>query len=260
MQNYKVNFGLLFIICLIIMVLNEVWVIFNNMPEIFMYGDIIYHFIASSLSIVNNIAIGITSAIIFYYVVEFLNKKKDYEIYSDVRANIYFMFYEHLEVLTKLNHFNGISKKKKNRPNMFNIYDIPLLISLFEEISTDKQIEIIKKELVDFFRTQSNEQIELFAEGFTKYIERIQNMSDYRYFKDSKELIETICIIYNDDFYTIVGLIFNSNENNRSDYLEVLANDYFSFLKATIDFYIELDKFIDSINNKKVKTFITMLD
>lgn len=82
MKEYKIDFGLGFLLCILMMVFNEVWTILGNLPEAFPYGDFIYHIIVGVVAIINNLAIGIAAAIIFYYAVQFIDKKKNYEIYT----------------------------------------------------------------------------------------------------------------------------------------------------------------------------------
>ncbi|MDD2402243.1 MAG: hypothetical protein PHI90_09680 [Clostridia bacterium] len=54
--------------------------------------------------------------------------------------------------------------------------------------------------------------------------------------------------------------VFDEKEKNSSAYIETMADDYYRFLESTIEFYIELEKFIVSIEKKDIWTFIQMLE
>lgn len=261
MKKYKIDFGVAFIACLLIMIFYEGWKVLDTLPEIFQSGDIVYHFIAGVISIINQLAIGIASAIIFYYFVEFLDKKKNYEIYTNVRRDILFLCYSHLHLLTKIETFKVINNRDRRVADFYDCYDIPLLVNLFENNSTAGQIEKIKNEIIEFFKTQSKKQIGEFTDSFKRDIELLKNKVNYRYFKESKDLIESIYLWYDDDFEMISQIyIFDEDEKNRSAYIETMADDYYRFLESTIVFYVELEKFIVSIEKKDIWTFIQMLE
>lgn len=259
MIKHKTDFGTIFIICLLINLCNEIWTLMDKIPEIFNYGDIFYHIFKIIFSIISSIAASIIAAIIFYYIVEFIGKKKDYENYTTIRKYIFFMFYNHLTILTKLNSFSEIKNRKRRIPDFYDIYDIPVLAKLYKDINTEKKILVFKKELSDFFENKND--IENFSNSFEKAIESIKNMTIYRYFKDSKCLIESIYTIYNNDFQISSMLYTSENDvKNKSNYLDELVDDYFEFLNATVEFYIELEKFIECIDKKNFRIFIKMLD
>ncbi|MDD4049067.1 MAG: hypothetical protein PHI90_09685 [Clostridia bacterium] len=190
MKKYKIDFGVTFIVCLLIMIFNEAWNVLDALPEFFQNGDTVYHFIAGVTSIINHLAIGIASAIIFYYSVEFLHKKKNYEIYTNIRRDILFLCYSHLRVLTKIETFKDINKRKRRVADFYDCYDIPLLVNLFEDNSSEKQVEKIKSEVKDYFKRMNKKQIEEFTDSFKRDIELLKNKANYRYFKGSKDLIE----------------------------------------------------------------------
>ncbi|MDD2402242.1 MAG: hypothetical protein PHD60_08605 [Clostridia bacterium] len=190
MKKYKIDFGVTFIVCLLIMIFNEAWNVLDALPEFFQNGDTVYHFIAGGTSIINHLAIGIASAIIFYYSVEFLHKKKNYEIYTNIRRDILFLCYSHLRVLTKIETFKDINKRKRRVADFYDCYDIPLLVNLFEDNSSEKQVEKIKSEVKDYFKRMNKKQIEEFTDSFKRDIELLKNKANYRYFKGSKDLIE----------------------------------------------------------------------
>jgi hypothetical protein len=50
------------------------------------------------------------------------------------------------------------------------------------------------------------------------------------------------------------------NDTNKEELLSEVVNDYMNFLDASVELYEELEKFIESIEKKKIITFIKMLD
>jgi hypothetical protein len=261
MRKYKADFNLLFIISIIVMIFSVIWIELDKLPEAFRYGDILYHIIADITSILNNLSIGIATSIIFFYFLEFINKKKEYEAYADIRGKVLWIFYHHLQILTKLNQFNDINKRKRRVENFYDYHDIPVLVRLIREVSTEKDIINIKKELNDFFKEQSSENIKKFSDSFQAGINVLRDRMNYRYFKGSKSLINSIYMSYTDEFSMIADMdINNEPEINKEDYFELLVNDYFEFLIYTVDFYEELEKFINCLDEKRFKVFIEMLD
>lgn len=75
-QKYNIQFGLPFIICVCIMLFEKVYLMLNDLPELFNGADIIYHSVTNILSVITQLAASVAAAIIFYYCAEFLNKKK----------------------------------------------------------------------------------------------------------------------------------------------------------------------------------------
>lgn len=74
------------------------------------------------------------------------------------------------------------------------------------------------------------------------------------------DLISSVYLLYNDDFSIIQGIYIKDKDNNKEELLSELVKDYMSFLDVSIELYEELDIFIESIEKKKIFTFIKMLD
>ncbi|WP_148709835.1 hypothetical protein [Hungatella hathewayi] len=100
-QKYNIQFLIPFIICVCIMLFEKIYLMFNNVPELFDGADIIYHSIANILSVITQLAASVAAAIIFYYCAEFFNKKKDMEKYSVIRRTLLIQMYFFMEKLTK---------------------------------------------------------------------------------------------------------------------------------------------------------------
>lgn len=166
-----------------------------------------------------------------------------------------------MKVLSKIDNFSKINKRERRVPDFYDANDIPELLSLYNEITTDNRKMCTKEEIKAFFVKLGNQQLESFVNSFEKDIEKIKDKVNYRYFKGSKDLIESFCITYDDDFLLVSGMYLNEkNISNKNEYLNVMTEDYFEFLETTIDFYLELDKFITSINKNKLITFMKMLE
>ena len=101
-MRYKIDFGGVFLSCIVTMILSKVWAILGNYPEAFKYGSIIYQVVDVILFVLANLSIGIAATIIFYYIQQFVDKKKNFDMYTELRKILLFMFYKHLVVLSQI--------------------------------------------------------------------------------------------------------------------------------------------------------------
>lgn len=101
-RDFKAQFSKVFICSIAIMLTDKVILLFENFNPLIKYGDIIYHFIASILSVVTQLAASVASAIIFYYCIEFVNKKRDMQRYIDIRTTLLLFIYYHMESFARL--------------------------------------------------------------------------------------------------------------------------------------------------------------
>ncbi|KAF1342938.1 hypothetical protein ACWA16_13450 [Bacillus subtilis] len=258
----RIDFGLTFLICTLIMLFNEIWKLLGNRPEAFKYGSIIYQVIAVFSSIITNVAIGVAGAISFYYIAQLIDKKKNRELYTDLRKHLLFMFYNHLKLLTRLDQFREVNNRERRVADFYDIFDIPVFYDNFKKINSKEEVTRFKKNLYDYFATQSEQQIKVFTEAFEKDIKKLKEKSNIRFFKESKDLIDTVCIIYDDDFSMISSIYLSNFEDtqNKSNYIEELVKDYYDFLNATVILYEELEEFLESMDKNRWVVFIKMLD
>lgn len=264
-MRYKIDFGGVFLSCIVTMILSKVWAILGNYPEAFKYGSIIYQVVDVILFVLANLSIGIAATIIFYYIQQFVDKKKNFDMYTELRKILLFMFYKHLVVLSQIDTFKEIKKRERRVPLSnyitFDIYDIPILIGSYKRIDTNVEREILKNALINYFGNMSDNQIENFANSFEKEINEINDKENIRYFKESNELIRSVYMYYNDDFSIITDIYKREKNNiNKEEMLSEVVGDYLAFLDASVELFEELKKFIECIEKKKIITFIKMLD
>lgn len=260
-MKHKIDFGIIFIISILIIFFSKVWGIIGNYPEAFKYGSIIYQIIDVILYVLSNLSIGVAASIIFYYTHQLIEKKKNFQQYVELRKILLFMFYNHLKVLSKIHNFREINQRDRDITAIlfpFDIYDIPVLVRLYGEIKSEEQKTDFKKNLMDFFLNMNEQDLNDFSNSFKKNLEELKKMQGIRFFKNSNELIVSLCNSYYDEFYIAAGI---SRENNDlTGIAELIADDYILFLDDTMDLYLELIQFIDSIEKKRIIKFIKMLD
>ncbi len=262
-MRYKIDFSLTFFTCILIIFFSKIWNILGNYPEAFKYGSIIYQIVDVILFVLSNLSIGIAATIIFYYIQQLIEKKRNFDWYAELRRILLFMFYKHLVVLSEIENFKEIKQRDRRVTGLlgYDIYDIPVLIELYNEINTEEQKEKFKNNLINHFINMSDQQVEEFSNSFQKEIDEITTKENTRYFKESNELIRSLYTIYNDDFSIMTNIyVRDSTELNLNHLTEEVVNDYIDFLDATFELYQELTTFIDSIEKKKIMVFIKMLD
>lgn len=267
-MRYKIDFGWVFLSCILIMILSKVWIILGNYPEAFKYGSIIYQIFDVILFVLANLSIGVAAAVMFYYIQQLVDKKKNFDTYAELRRILLFLFYKHLVVLSQIDNFKEIKKGERRVPLSsyiaYNIYDIPILLESYKRIDTNEEKEIFKKALINYFSNMTDNQIEDFANSFKKQINEIIDKENIRYFKGSNELIRSVYMYYNDDFSLITNIYIRErkkNDNtNKEEVLSGLVDDYIMFLDASVKLFEELKTFIECFNKKKIITFIKMLD
>lgn len=262
-MRYKIDFGLIFFTCVFIISFSKVWTILGDYPEAFKYGSIIYQIVDLLLYVLGNLSIGVAATIIFYYIQQLIEKKRNFDLYTELRRILLFMFYKHLVILSEIENFKEIKQRDRKVTGLwgYDIFDIPVLIRLYNEINTEELKEKLKNNLIDHFISMSDQQLKEFSNSFQKEIDELKTKESIRYFKESNELIMSLCISYEDDFSLITDIyVRDRNESNLKDLTEEIVNDYINFLDATFVLYQELKIFIDSIEKKKIMVFIKMLD
>jgi len=264
-MRYKIDFGWVFLSCIVIMIFSKVWTTLGNFPEAFKYGSIIYQIIDLILFVLSNLSIGVAATVIFYYLQQFTDKKRNFDTYAELRKILLFMFYKHLVVLSQIDNFKKIKKRERRVPLSnhitYDIYDIPILLESYKLIDTNEKREIFKISLINYFSNMTDNQIVDFANSFEKQVNEIMDKENIRYFKESNELIKSIHMFYNDDF-SIIPSIYKreKNDTNERELLSEVVNDYILFLDASVELYDALKTFIECIEKKKIITFIKMLD
>ncbi|MGJ3197702.1 hypothetical protein [Peribacillus frigoritolerans] len=262
-MRYKIDFKVSFFVCILVMPFSEIWKFLEKRPEAFPYGDEIYHTLAIIFFIFSNLAIGIAAAIVFYFMALFLDKKKNYEIYQDVRSDVLRLLYNHINILREIKEFKELKVEKKPGEWFHSIKDIRILIESFYKIHSEEQKEIFKNHLEAYFSIASYETLNKITEEFEADAKVLEEKKNIRFFKHSKDLIESITTMMRDD--GDLAIIFDlyihaKKEDDKRAYREELVKDYYTFLEGTIDLYEDLSAFMESIEKKQVLPFIKMVD
>lgn len=264
-MRYRIDFGWVFLSCIVIMIFSKVWTMLGIYPEAFKYGRIIYQIVDIILFVLANLSIGVGATVIFYYIQQLIDKKKNFDSYAELRRILLFMFYKHLVVLSEIDTFKEIKKRERRVPLSsyitYDIHDIPILLESYKKINTNIEREIFKDDLIKNFGDMTDNQLDDFANSFKKEINEITDKENYRYFKDSNELIRSVYMYYNDDFSIITDIYTREkNKTNKEELLSEVVNDYMTFLNASVELYEELITFVECIEKKRILTFMKMLD
>jgi ABC-type multidrug transport system fused ATPase/permease subunit len=262
-MRYKIDFGLVFNLSICIMIFGEVWELLENRPEAIPYGDVIYHTIEVIFYILTNLAIGVSAAIVFYFMSQYIDKKKNFEKYTDFRAIVLRVLYNHMKVLSDVEEFNKLNERKEWIKDWYISTDVPIFLESFTKIDSEETKMLFKKNLMEYFLSMSDERFTKVMEEFENLAKEIDPKKEIRFFKGSKDLIEafTAWFGYSGDFSIIVGLFKGEKDPKaKRDYAEELVNDYYSLLESSIILYEELAEFIDCIEKKRIWKFIKMLD
>lgn len=259
-MRYKIDFGRVFVLCIIIMVFDPIWTLLEDRPEAFVYGNIIYEAVAVISFILTNLAIGIAGTIVFYFMSQFLEKNKNFEIYADLRADTISLLYTHMMILKDIKEFEGLNNDRN--ADFFYTLDVPKLIEGIRKISLEEEKLQFENNLKEYFLNTPEERLEKIMNSFEKNIQSLETNKEKRYFKGSKDLIESVTSSFRDDgdFSISFGWVTAKDDTNKLDFVDVLVRDYLDVLKATEDLYEEIQEFIDCIEKKRLIKFIRMVD
>ncbi|MFE4243780.1 hypothetical protein [Peribacillus butanolivorans] len=153
--------------------------------------------------------------------------------------------------------------KRERFGDLFYSPDVPILIKAFKNINSEEQKSELKENLKKYFSNTSNQRLLFIMIDFERNINRLDSKKNTRYFKGSKDLIESITSMFS-DMATRVSYYRNAKAKNEEDeqafYLKYLVEEYYDILESTIELYEELEIFIDCIEKKRLLTFIRMVD
>ncbi|MFD4931859.1 hypothetical protein ACFWMS_23730 [Peribacillus butanolivorans] len=261
-MRYKIDFGRIITLCIIVMVFDPIWSLLEDRPEAFAHGNIVYHVVGVFSFILTNLAIGIAGAIVFYFMSQFLEKNKNFESFADLRTNTIWLLCTHMKILSELKQFEELNKRERFG-DLFYSPDVPILIKAFKNINSEEQKSQLKENLKKYFSNTSNQRLLFIMIDFKENINRLDSKKNIRYFKGSKDLIESLTSKFR-DFSTWVSYYKDAKAKNEEDkqavFLKYLVDEYYDILESTIELYEELEIFIDCIENKRLLTFIRMVD
>jgi len=261
-QDYKISFGKVFIFMIILMVLEKVLLLFKDSPPLFNGADMMFHIFVNILSILSQLAASIAAAIIFFFCIEFVNKKKDLAKYIDLRRDLLFMQYSFMEILSLCSGFEKLKLGNLNK----RYYDADT-ISLYNEL-LDFNLQDSRRDSflqdIKLYILNNTEKFQKYLNTYPKHIQSLQKVKEYRFIKNSEEHINDIA----EEFEETVGYLeiymnpLNTEElkTDMNFTLDELAKHYLNFIMLTTFFCRDLNAFMYALNNKKLWTFMKLLD
>lgn len=148
-MRYKIDFGITFLISIFIMIFGQVWQLLDSQPEAFPYGNEIYHFLSVIFYVLSELAIGTATAILFYFMLQYLEKNKTIDMYTNYRTPIISVLYFHMKILKDIRPFYDLNNRTIGHGDFFTINEIPTLINVYD--SLDEERTFLKWELKAFF-------------------------------------------------------------------------------------------------------------
>lgn len=260
-QKYNVQLSIPFIICICIMIFEKFFLIFDNFPELFAGGDIIYHAVANILSIITQLAASVAAAIIFYYCTEFLNKKKDMEIYCDMRRELLITIYFIMDLFERFDSFSAIKCSNTNK-RWHDVYDIEPFCNCLKCLDNKKDYQILKEQLQVYIHNNLEDfhgNIKMLRSNVEKLYKSAKH---YRYFRNSYECAEEIQNIFEELNTTFV--IYNDNvgkdEIDETEALVSISENLIAFVQKYVNYEIKLGTMVSAINKKQIFNFMRLLD
>lgn len=273
----------IFIFCIVIIALYKIIMLLDTLPPMFLYGDITYHIAESILYVINQLAIGVAGAIIFYYLNSFYNTKLNMALYYDLRKNILFILYHHMDILKNVDYFKELGDKTQ-----FLWPDCIVLLSIIDkslevddgyvydkdaESQSDYEIKYKYEQAVGEYLLQVNQSNLIHSiEQFNKPIDDlracissygINNLSSFYQLKGGKDIIDTVTSdFYCDDLigYTDCLKYDDSQEKeNLIIFRKYIGLYYLQFLNETIDFYNAINEFIETVEKNKIIKYTNLI-
>lgn len=211
-SRFRVDYLWLFILCVGFMVMDQIMKYLDYCPELFSGGDYIFHVIQSLTSILSQLAVSVAAAIIFYYVVEFINAKKKLGDIVEIRKHLIFMMYGHMRILCHTPSFDGLNRNKKrlnDKFKMFLIMDMPIFLDSYYGCKKEKP----SSELFEYFvRVENNpEDKEILMKHIQSFKREIDDLSvekrfpfrrDFLFIRDICRILKS-CNLYMKNFMDI---------------------------------------------------------
>lgn len=276
----KISFKKIFILCIVIITFYKIVVLCDTLPSIIMYGNIIYSILESILYVINQLAIGISGAIVFYYLNLFFELKKNMDVYTEIRAKMLYKFYYHLEILKNIKYFKELHKSYfmyKDCDRLCNIMknslkvkgryvfdeecesDIDYIIDYeYEEAICEYLLQIDVKEL-----TNKIDGLNSYIKEFNNYILSMGNSLSLLYhLKEVKDKIENLTDdnIINDDLFQYNEMLKEHDEIDIITCKKYVILCYLQLLSYDRDFYVYIDNFIKILQKNNIIKFIKIVD
>ena len=256
-RKTKIDFLLPFLISLAIMIAYEIIKNLAELPPLFSGADTLYDIILSVFSIASQLSVSFAAAIVFYYLAEFLNKRKALDKYIDCRRVIRTALIVMLDDLTRVDIFSSMRLSVLNK-RMYDGDDI----QAFNHILRENDISSLTPKFEMLFI--DNDELVLGLSRMLTSLSSSLGKNSYEYFKNSSEMIDGISNSIT-DFEMYSNCWIESMGENKMQYDSKTAMDEMtkSFLYAIYDIFEyeeRISLFMDSINQKKIITFMKLLD
>ncbi|OAA83280.1 hypothetical protein [Clostridium ljungdahlii] len=277
----------LFWLCFLIIVLYKMFVLLNMLPPVIPHGDIVYHVMDSILSIINQFAMGISGAIVFYYISLFFNTKNNMDVAYEIRGDILNVLRHHAKILENIKYFKKIKKDTydiflwkdiinllnviKNSPKLKNEY----VYDKYFEDYLDYKIEYeYEKTIGEYFLevdentlVQDIDDFNIYNKKLSIYINDFKiNTSFLYYLKGALEGVNTfIDPDYSDDLFQYNSILKselkskNVEADKMTDLKKCICLGYLKFLTDTINCFNIFDDYISSVEKNKLINFIKMI-
>ena len=194
-MKYNLDFKYLLLGSLTIMIWHEIWKLLAYLPEQFPFGNELYIFFSSIFSLLSNLAISIVAAVAFYFASQYINKRKDYDFYTELRKELLFTFYGQLKILSRTPTFSRINDRTDRFLNSFDTTDIPLLLDITDSLIDDNKLNTFYSETRKVLNNISIIELKKINTKFEEYMSSILSIKEYRYYKGSKDSIDS-CLLY----------------------------------------------------------------
>lgn len=255
---FKIRFASIFLICIGVLTLEQIMKYLDNLPELFTGGDCIFHFFQSILTICSQLGVSVAAAIIFYYLMEYVNVKKRKDDLETVRKYLLYTLYAHMNLVCNTKSFECLNRDKqrlKGSLKMFLIMDLPFFFYAYSETSNDTMQCDIYKYFVWAHNNDENKEL-LISQlcSFAKDIKELKGLRLISAYKGFRNNIEELCAAY-EEFYSGVA-IYKSEDN--AECLEVIAEDYMLFFESTVETYCYIEKYIESLENSEIIQFMRL--
>lgn len=260
-QKYNIQFLIPFIICVCIMLSEKIYLMFNNVPELFDGVDIIYHSIANILSVIAQLAASVAAAIIFYYCVEFLNKKKDMEKYIVFRRILLIQIYSFMKIFEHFNGFEDINRAKNNK-RMHDLYDVERFYYILRKTEDYSFRQSLINEIKEYIQKNMSDFHGVIRSLRSTVDELSGSVLSYRYFRNSFNKVNDIKNIFEelDGIFIIFKDEIGSGQIDEEDVLNQIAEYFIDFVCEFVDFEVVLGTFVAALNKKNMFTFMRLLD
>ena len=260
-QKYNIQFLIPFIICVCIMLFEKIYLMFNNVPELFDGADIIYHSIANILSVITQLAASVAAAIIFYYCAEFFNKKKDMEKYSVIRRTLLIQMYFFMEIFEHFNDFEVI-KCANNNKRMHDFYDVEPFYYILRKTEDYSFRQSLINEIKEYIQKNMSDFHGVIRTLRSTVNELSDSVLSYRYFRNSSNKVDDIKNIFEelDNTFIIFKYEIGSGQIDEEEVLNQIAEYFIDFVCEFVDFEVVLGTFVAALNKKKMFTFMRLLD